>query len=145
IVLNYAHNNQPMAHLWGANFSEAILISRYNYKRWFADAKLIFGKRGFDFNNGTDFGNYGGDIYRTEDDRIANSGITVGQGNTTDVFQADIMAGYIINPVSNLRLFANATYRNYNPEANTAAAFNTNTSWFNIGVRTDLFNWYNDF
>ena len=25
IVLNYGHNNQSMAHLWGANFSEAIL------------------------------------------------------------------------------------------------------------------------
>ena len=50
IVLNYGHNNQPMAHLWGANFSEAIFIGRYHYKRWFADAKFIFGTRGFDFN-----------------------------------------------------------------------------------------------
>ncbi len=57
----------------------------------------------------------------------------------------DLMAGYIINPVSNLRLFTNVTFRNYNPETNTASAINTNTSWFNIGVRTDLFNWYNDF
>jgi len=145
IVLNYAHNNQPMAHLWGANFSEAIVIGRYNYKRWFADAKLIFGKRGFDFNEGADFANYGSNIYRTEDDRIGDAGITVGQGNATNVFQADLIAGYILNPVSNLRLFTNVTFRNYNPEANTSAALNTNTSWFNVGVRTDLFNWYNDF
>jgi hypothetical protein len=44
-----------------------------------------------------------------------------------------------------LRLFTNITFRNYNPEANTAAALNTSTTWFTIGVRTDLFNWYNDF
>ena len=145
IVLNYAHNNQPMAHLWGANFSEAILIGRYNYKRWFADAKLILGKRGFDFNEGNDFLNYGGNIYRTEDDRNASVGIEVGQGNTTDVFQADLQAGYIINPVSNLRFFTNVTFRNYNPQANTASALDTNTTWFTLGIRTDIFNWYNDF
>lgn len=145
IVLNYAHNNQPMAHLWGANFSEAIIIGRYTYKRWFADAKVILGKRGFDFNDGTDNFNYGGNIFRTEDDRNANTGITVGQGNTTDVFQADLQAGYIVNPVSNLRLFTNVTFRNYNPQADTAAALKSNTVWFTVGVRTDLFNWYNDF
>ena len=69
IVLNYAHNNQSMAHLWGANFREAILIGRYNYKRWFADAKFIFGVRGFDFNDGTDNFSYGGDVYRDYNDR----------------------------------------------------------------------------
>ncbi|MFT6730110.1 MAG: hypothetical protein ACJA1H_001431, partial [Glaciecola sp.] len=145
VVLNYAHNNQPMAHLWGANFSEAILIGRYNYKRWFGDAKFIFGKRGFDFNEGDDFFNYGSNIYRTEVDRNANTGITVGQGNTTNVFQADLGGGYIINPATNMRLFTNITFRNYNPEADTAAALSTNTTWFTVGVRTDLFNWYNDF
>nr|WP_321221674.1 gliding motility protein RemB [uncultured Psychroserpens sp.] len=145
IVLNYAHNNQPMAHLWGANFSEAILIGRYNYKRWFGDAKFIFGQRGFDFNDGTDNLNYGSNIYRSEVNRNANTGITVGQGNTTNVFQADLGGGYIINPATNLRLFTNITFRNYNPEANTVAALNTSTAWFTVGVRTDLFNWYNDF
>nr|WP_321234377.1 gliding motility protein RemB [uncultured Psychroserpens sp.] len=145
IVLNYAHNNQPMAHLWGANFSEAIIIGRYNYKRWFADAKFVFGKRGFDFNEGDDFANYGSNIYRSEVDRNANTGITVGQGNSTNVFQADVAGGYIINPVTNLRLFTNITFRNYNPQANTAAALDTSTAWFTLGVRTDLFNWYNDF
>ena len=145
IVLNYAHNNQPMAHLWGANFSEAILIGRYHYKRWFGDAKFIFGKRGFDFNEGDDFFNYGSNIFRSEVDRNANSEITVGQGNTTHVFQADLGGGYVINPATNLRLFTNITIRNYNPEADTAAALNTGTAWFTVGVRTDLFNWYNDF
>ncbi|WP_298761473.1 gliding motility protein RemB [uncultured Psychroserpens sp.] len=145
IVLNYAHNNQPMAHLWGANFSEAIAIGRYHYKRWFADAKFIIGRRGFDFNEGDDFANYGSNIYRSEVDRNAETGITVGQGNTTNVFQADLGGGYVVNPVTNLRLFTNITFRNYDPQANTAAALNTNTLWFTVGVRTDLFNWYNDF
>ncbi|MGK0252768.1 MAG: hypothetical protein ACI9OE_000213 [Mariniflexile sp.] len=145
IVLNYAHNNQSMAHLWGANFSEAILIGRYHYKRWFADAKLIFGVRGLDFNNGTDNFSYGGDIYRDYNDRPFDTGVEVGQGIKTKTFNGNLQAGYVINPGSNLKIFTDITVRNFNPEAETATTFKNNTVWFNFGVRTDLFNWYFDF
>ena len=145
IVLNYAHNNQSMAHLWGANFSEAILIGRYHYKRWFADAKLIFGVRGLDFNNGTDNFSYGGDIYRDYNDRPFDTGVEVGQGIKTKTFNGNLQAGYVINPASNLKIFTDITVRNFNPEAETATTFKNNTVWFNFGVRTDLFNWYFDF
>ncbi|SHG68687.1 gliding motility protein RemB [Winogradskyella jejuensis] len=145
IVLNYGHNNQSMAHLWGNNFRELVLIGRYNYKRWFADAKLIIGERGFDFRDGTDNFYYGGDIYGTENDRPADTGIEIGQGNNTSVFHGELMAGYIINPVSNLKVFTNINYRNFDPTAETAFVNRTNTTWISFGVRTDLFNWYNDF
>ncbi len=145
IVLNYAHNNQPMAHLWGANFSEAILIGRYNYRRWYGDAKVIFGKRGFDFNTAEDSFFYGGDIYGNERNRNANTGIEVAQGNQVNVFQFDLQAGYVVNPTTNLRLFTNFTIRNFNPQAITENTVESNTAWFNIGIRTDVFNFYNDF
>ena len=145
IVLNYGHTNQPMAHLWGANFSEAIIIGHYNYERWFADAKLIFGVRGIDFNDGTDNYSYGGDIYRDYNDRPYNTGVKVGQGIKTNTFNAELQAGYIINPVSNLKLFTNISFRNFSPNATTATTFKSNTTWFNLGIRTDLFNWYYDF
>ena len=140
IVLNYAHNNQSMAHLWGANFREAILIGRYNYKRWFADAKFIFGVRGFDFNF-----SYGGDVYRDYNDRPFDAGVEIGQGIKTKTFNAELQTGYIINPVSNLKLFTNISFRNFNPNATTATTAKSNTTWFNLGLRTDLFNWYYDF
>ncbi|GAA3646366.1 hypothetical protein GCM10022397_34070 [Flavivirga jejuensis] len=145
IVLNYAHNNQPMAHLWGANFSEAILIGRYHYKRWFADAKLIYGIRGLDFNDGTDNFSYGGDIYRDYNDRPFDTGVEVGQGIKTKTFNGNLQAGYVINPASNLKVFADISFRDFDPEAETATTFKSNTVWFNFGVRTDLFNWYFDF
>ena len=144
IVLNYAHNNQPMAHLWGANFKEAILIGRYNYQRWFADAKFIVGLRGFDFNDGTDDFSYGGDLYRDYNDRPFDSGVEIGQGIKTKTINAELQAGYIINPVSNLKLFTNISYRNFNPDATTLTTFKRNTVWLSVGVRTDLFNWYID-
>jgi len=145
IVLNYGHNNQSMAHLWGSNFSEAIIIGRYHYNRWFGDAKLIFGVKGFDYNNGTDNFSYGGDIYRNYNDRPFDSGVEVGQGIKTNTFYANLQAGYVVNPASNLKLFADITFRNFNPEVETVSTFKTNTVWFNIGLRTDLFNWYFDF
>ncbi|WP_298550027.1 gliding motility protein RemB [uncultured Algibacter sp.] len=144
IVLNYAHNNQSMAHLWGANFSEAIIIARYRYKRWFGDAKLIFGTRGLDFNDGTDDFNYGGDIFRSEVDRPFDTGVEVSQGLETTVFNGNLQAGYLINPATNLKIFTDITVRNFNPEATTVSTFKNSTLWLNFGIRTDLFNWYFD-
>ncbi|GAA4938286.1 hypothetical protein GCM10023314_08620 [Algibacter agarivorans] len=144
IVLNYAHNNQSMAHLWGANFSETIIIGRYRYKRWFADAKLIFGTRGLDFNDGTDDFSYGGDIFRNYNERPSDTGVEVGQGIQTKTFNGNLQAGYLINPASNLKLFTDITVRNFNPEATTISTFKNSTVWFNFGIRTDLFNWYFD-
>ena len=145
IVLNYGHNNQSMAHLWGANFSEAILIGRYHYNRWFANAKLIFGMRGLDFNDGTDDFSYEGDVYRDYNDRPYDTGVEVGQGIKTKIFNGNLQAGYVINPASNLKIFTDITVRNFNPEAETATTFKSNTVWINFGIRTDLFNWYFDF
>ncbi len=144
-ILNYANFNQPMAHLWGANFRELLLIGRYNYKRWFGDAKFIVGKRGFDFNTDEDSFSYGGDIYRDYNDRNADTGIEIGQGNKTNSFMTEIQAGYVLNPTTNLKVFTNIIYRDFNPDAITASTQDSNTLWFSIGLRTDLFNWYNDF
>lgn len=145
IVLNYGHNNQSLAHPWGANFSEAILIGRYNYERWYVDAKLILGIRGLDFNNGTDNFSYGGDIFRSENDRPFDTGVTIGQGIKTDIFHAELQSGYLVNPATNLKLFAYLSYRNFSPDATTVTTFDNSTVWFSIGLKTDLFNWYFDF
>ncbi len=145
IVLNYGHNNQPMAHLWGANFEELIGIARYQKGRWFGNAKLIYGRRGLDFNEGGDTFAYGGDVFTSEDNRPGDNGNAFLQGNETTVFIGDLQAGYIVNPSTNLKLFANVTYRSFNPVADTMADFQETTTWINFGIRTDLFNWYFDF
>ena len=145
IVLNYGHNNQSMAHLWGANFSEAILIARYNYKRWFTDAKFVIGTKGYDYNNSTDNFSYGGDIYRDYNERPFDTGVEVGQGIKANIFHAELQSGYLVNPMTNLKLFAYLSYRNFDPNDNTPKTFGNNTLWLSLGLRTDLFNWYFDF
>lgn len=145
-LTNYAHNNQSMGHQWGGNFREFVAIARYYKGRWFADAKLTVGKRGFDFDTETDSFNYGGNIYKNyNEDRPFDTGLAIAQGNTTNIFIADLQAGYLVNPTSNLKLFGNLIYRDFNPLQNTTTASKNSTTWFSVGIRADLFNWYFDY
>ena len=145
-LTNYTHNNQSMGHQWGGNFKEAIFVARYFKGRYFVDAKATIGKRGLDFNTAGDNFNYGGNIFLSyNDNRPYDSGVVAGQGNSTDIFIGDIQAGYLINPSTNLKLFANVTYRTFNPSAITPTTFDQNSTWFSIGLRSDMFNWYFDY
>jgi len=142
---NFGHNNQPLAHLWGSNFKEVIGIARYSKGRWFSNAKIVLGKKGFDFNNSTDTFSYGGNVFRDNDDRASDYGNSIGQGNVANIFIADLQLGYLVNPATNLKLFGGITYRNFNPDAPTSTFDKTNTTWISFGLRTDVFNWYFDF
>lgn len=145
-ITNYGHNNQNIGHPWGANFQELLAIARYHKGRLYADAKITYGVRGFDFANSGAKSNFGGNIYRDYDElRPYNSGVKVGQGNKTNILIADLQAGYLVNPITNLKLFGSFIYRNFNPNQNTATVFNESTTWFSLGIRSDVFNWYFDY
>jgi len=143
--LNYGHNNQSLAHPWGANFREFIGIASYTKNRWFANAKMVFGKKGFDFSNATDATSYGSNIYKVNDFRVSDYGNTNGQGNKATVFIGDLQAGYLVNPATNLKLFIGLTYRKFKIDQSTNAFNTLNTTWINFGLKTDVFNWYFDF
>lgn len=145
VILNYGHNNQSMAHTLGASFSEFIGIARYQHGRIFGDAKFVVAKRGFDFNTEEDSLAYGGDVYSSEDNRPMNDGNDLAQGNTADFFHMELTGGYLINPATNLKVYAGFIFRNLSPDMDTPTVFKEQTSWLNFGIRTDLFNWYNDF
>lgn len=142
---NYGHNNQPLGHLWGANFNETIAIARYTKGRWFANAKLVIGKKGFDFLDGSDNFSYGGNIYRDNDARVSDYDIEIGQGNEASISIADLQFGYLVNPATNLKLFAGITSRNFEPVNPTVTFNKSNTTWITFGLKTDVFNWYFDF
>ncbi|MGM8360391.1 gliding motility protein RemB [Flavobacterium sp. ARAG 55.4] len=145
-ITNYGHNNQSLGHQWGGNFSEFLAIARYHKGRLFADAKFTIGVRGFDFADSGANSNYGVNIYRDYDEeRFADSDVKVGQGNKTDFFMADIQGGYLINPSTNLKLFASYIYRDFKPVQNTATTIKESTNWFSVGLRSDIFNWYFDY
>lgn len=142
---NFGHNNQPLAHLWGSNFREAIGIASYNFNRWYAEGKFVVGTKGFDYNTASDSYSYGGNIYRDNDDRASDYGNSIGQGIKTNVFVADLQLGYLVNPATNLKFFTRVAYRSFQPETTTDILKNSNNTWISVGLKTDLFNWYFDF
>lgn len=145
-ITNYGHNNQSLGHQWGGNFKEFIAIARYHKGRYFADAKMTFGTRGLDFDTTTNTFNYGGNIYKDYDlNRPFDVGVKTGQGNKTAVFIADVQGGYLVNPATNLKFFGSFIYRNFDPTMNTASTFLEKTTWFTVGIRSDVFNWYFDY
>ncbi len=146
VITNYGHNNQSVGHQWGGNFNELLAIARYHKGRWLADAKLTIGKRGLDFDTAANSYNYGGNIYKSYDvKRPYDTGVKIGQGNKTNVFIADVQGGYLINPMTNLKLFGSLIYRNFDPTQETATTFKQSTTWFSIGLRSDIFNMYFDY
>jgi len=145
-ITNYGHNNQSLGHQWGGNARELIGIARYQKGRYYADAKVTYGVRGLDFNTAEDSFNYGGNIYKNyNEDRPFDTGVKIGQGNKTNIFIADLQAGYLVNPSTNLRLFGSLIYRSFNPETETASVLKENATWFSVGIKADLFNWYFDY
>ncbi len=145
-ITNYGHNNQSLGHQWGGNFKELIAIARYHQGRYFADAKFTMGVRGLDFNNSTDNYNYGSNIYLSyNDNRPYDEGVTIGQGDKTKIFIADIQAGYLINPATNMKLYGSLIYRNFNPATETTTLIKESTTWVSVGLRCDIFNWYFDY
>lgn len=141
VVLNYANSNQALAHPWGANFYETTFIGRYTKDRWYGNAQLTLGERGLDINDGVDNFSYGGDIYRNEDDRRSDNGNELGQGNRVTFMYAQVEAGYLINPASQLRLYGQVIFRDFNPHFEIGDVREESTTWFNIGLRTDIMNW----
>ncbi|WP_031426374.1 hypothetical protein [Flavimarina sp. Hel_I_48] len=143
ITLNYGHNNQSMAHTWGASFSEYIAIARYERERWYGTGKLIYGKRGFE-TGGMNEIYYGGSIYGNDENRPADNGNFIGQGNETKTILGNLEVGYLLNPATNLKLYASAMYRNNTTAIDDPVNLEEETLWLNLGFRTDLFNWYFD-
>lgn len=145
-ITNYGSYNQNIGHQWGGNFEEFLFITRYHKGRIFADVKITSGLRGLDFDIAENSFNYGGSIYKDYDlNRSNDSGVKVGQGNKTTVLIADFQAGYVLNPVTNLKFFGSFIYRNFDPTKNTLIYFKETTSWFSLGIRSDVFNWYFDY
>jgi len=142
-VLNFANYNQPLGHLWGANFWEFVGIARYKKDRWSGSAKLILGKKGFDFADETI--SHGGDIFQSYDIRLGDTGNSLAQGNEATIFNIDLQGNYLLNPVNNLSLFAGMSYRNFDINTNTNGFSGGNNFWIRAGIRADLFNWYFDF
>ena len=135
---NYAHYNQALAHPLGANFSEFLLIINYKWKKFVIDGKVISSKYGGDIKG--DSASYGSDVYVSYNDRPADFGIEMYQGNLTTVNIKTLNIAYIVNPKTNLKINLGVTLRDFKNEDE-----GLQTQFINFGIKSDLFNHYYDF
>ena len=146
---NYAHYNQALAHPLGANFSELLFLSRYKWKRWELDGKLIFAKYGGRIKD--DPKSYGNDLYESTGQfeepngfihagRPSDFNIEMYQGNLTKMTIKVFNLAYIVNPQTNLKINLGVIFRDLNDEDSEM-----NTRFINFGIVSDLFNHYYDF
>jgi len=137
-ILAYTHYSQPLAHPFGASFLENVNILRYRKNRWTADLKVIIAKKGGEIDG--DSRNYGSDILLSYNDNRQNYGNEVAQGNTTDFQFVDVRLGYLINPVTNLKVEVGVSNR----VAEDLTSVSKNQYLF-FAIKTDLRNIYYDF
>lgn len=128
---NYGHQNSPLAHPLGANFTESANFLNYQKGNWFFEATVKW------FNQGmsTDSLNAGEDIYRSYDERNTEYGHITGQGQSRRVLTGGVRASYLIMPENNLRFNAGITSRNqaFGDQRN-------NSLFFHLGISTSFKN-----
>lgn len=124
---NYAHNNQPLAHALGANFREGLFKADYLYKRISVRLETFYAQYGADSNASQ---NYGNDIFKPVSTASVDGNGELLQGLKTNIVFADLKLAYVLNPVTNMRIEAGATFRN-----EKSKAFLYKDRIFYIGIR----------
>jgi hypothetical protein len=135
-LTNYAQYNQPLAHPRGANFVEWVNLLDYRYQRYYGSMKAIFTKVGLDEEGKA----WGQNVYTPFFQRVNDFDNTIGQGLKTDIRHIELQVGYVLNPRTNLRVYAGYLNRSF-----VNKKTDQQTSFFNIGMATMLRNVYFDF
>jgi len=144
---NYSNQNQELAHPLGADFNELIIRGTYFYKkRIFADLQANFNDRGTDITdeNGNVVLNTGNDIFQN------NTGeqhlVDYVESRKSTVFTS-LTFGYFFNPQSNLNAYLRLVYRSSDKDVifNNIYQGLTDNVYLRFGIRTSIFNNYDDF
>lgn len=129
-LANYTHYNQPLAHLLGANFIEAIGIVRYQpHPKWNTSARLILWKQGTDTANS----NVGSNIFMPNTSRSSDYGYKLPNGPNSTGINAQLLASYEVK--ENLFIDASVLIRRLTSDV----IADRNTSLFTLAVRMNMF------
>jgi len=137
VMQNYGHYGQPLAHPLGANFTEAVGIVSYNWGRIFVQAKLSAARFGADSASY----NYGGNIYKEYQSRVAEYGNTQHQGVESTLINHNYSVSYLINPVTNMNIALGVSMRSFSQ----SGASVHDDQFVYVAFRTSLKNLYFDF
>jgi hypothetical protein len=127
LFINYAHDNQPLAHPLGANFREVFGLLQYSYKQWQFRLSGFVAKYGADSSKTA---NYGHDVFKPLQTHSTTSNVSIGDGMAAHILYAEARLAYLLNPATNMRLETGFTFRN-----EKSNAFNYQDRIFYIGIR----------
>ena len=127
----YKHAALPLAHPFGANFSETVAIVDATVERFIGQVKVVAGTY---HRDPSDTLNYGGDL-RKPDIAVNGPDGPVVQA----LIHVDANVGYLLNPNTNMRIYLGLQRRGL-----TNATDNEQSSFLYFGIRTSLFNRYYD-
>lgn len=135
-TLNYGHLNQSLAHPLGANFKETVEMLSYKHKKWIFSQQANFISYGAD-STGT---NNGGNIFLSYKTRDGEYGHEMLQGEKHRIFYNKLKAEFRLIDAINLNAYAEVIFRN-----ESTPYKNENNLFFNLGIKTQLWNSYSDF
>ncbi|MBL7952617.1 MAG: hypothetical protein JNM62_12960 [Flavobacteriales bacterium] len=127
--LAYKHAGLPLAHPFGANFSEAVAIVDAGFDRVIAQVKMVVGQYQRD---STAAGNNGSDLLKPD------AGTPAGT-LTQELAYVDANVSYQLNHHTNLRLYAGVQRHSL-----THSTDGQQSTFVYFGIRTNLFNRYYD-
>ncbi len=140
---NYSHYSQPLAHQLGANFAEAILDVRYRIGNKFTiHPRVILSAQGVDnvMDRDSIGFNVGADILLPSNVRLGNKDQFLLQGDRVQVALTAINMYYEFFP--NYFADLNLQYRMSRSEQD---AYNLNSLYIGLGVRTNFTELYRDY
>ena len=101
------------------------------------EGSLMYAVKGLDSNNT----NYGGNVFTDfQTPRTKNFDNFIGQGVRTTIIIGGIRTTYLISPITNLRLEVGINVR-----SGVSDLYQTNSTLFTIGLKSNLNNNYHDF
>lgn len=136
ISLNYTHYYQPLTDPFGANFHEFISLFNYSHQRWYGILENMITIRG---ENGGLLYNNGEDLWGGEKN-VPQFGSKTLQGIKTTYLYNQLTAGYLVNPANRLCIQAEVIYRK-----RTSATVKQSELYFELGLKTNVYNFYHDF
>jgi hypothetical protein len=136
VYQNYAHFGQPLAHPLESNFFEYLLFIRYKYKKIRVELQSMYAIRGVDLDESE---NFGGNLYKVYQSRPYEHGHFIGQGTAQHMIYQGIDLNFPVGENQNFNLFLNCGLRFVNDIDSRFLGF------YRVGIRTLLYNQYNDF
>jgi hypothetical protein len=136
IYTNYQHYNQPLAHPMGANLTEILGVLSYQpLPRLMLVGKAIYSEQGLDLTNGdVVLQNYGGNVLKSYNTRVAEYGNRTGQGNKSRLLHGDLTATY----QPRLNLFLDAKLIARHQTYSLTPALNGNEVYASLALRWNI-------